>query len=142
MSELRTADGGVVKIKMTLGSLKRFEARAKLKFFDLFFNLMTNRPKDEAPKDLAIRVFKSIFAGIEEAAAFLYECAVFEDGKRPGFDEFCDSLPASTLGLCTVIIMDEVRRFLPEADEAGADGGSAGAPLDRSGGGTSGKQQG
>ena len=141
MAEIKLTDGSVLQIRLTLGSLRRFEQRAGLKFFTLLHRLTKEAPKDETPMDLGIRVFSTIFQSLDDAAAFIYECAVFPANK-PKYEDFCETLSAKALPAIFSAIVEEIADFLPETEPGEGEGAQKSGPLSLSGGETSTKPQG
>ncbi len=133
MAKIEMENGEERELRLTVGTLQRFERRSGVKLFKALAREMEGidfaRPKDVKDSD-AMKLFTGVFPGISEVSAFLYECCVPKaEQKTLSYDDFCDDLPATALGSAFSGIMEEVTNFMPEAPDAGGAEGKPGDPL-------------
>lgn len=106
-------------LRLTVGNLRRFERRTKVKVFRALTQAWRESGEGEMTPQKTFDIFSRIFPGVEEVAALLYECAVPTDKHyhKPEFDEFCDTLGPRTLVDAFGSIMEAFEEFNPESEE-------------------------
>lgn len=129
-NQIEDANGRTWRLAVTIGSVKRYERRANMKVFAQLFELwQKQRGKD--PLEIMLGIVADLFPGIEEAAAFVYECAVVEGEKeKPSFDDFCDSVGPIECGKAIADLTAELQEFMPEKPKDLKESGDA-DPLER-----------
>lgn len=127
------AGGRERDLRLTVGTLRRFERRSGIKLFQALAREMTGvdftDPKKVKDSD-AMKLFTGVFPGIDEVSALLYECCVpTEEQKDLSFDDFCDDIPATALGDAFSAVMEEVTNFMPEPSPDGSQKEKSDDPL-------------
>ncbi|KKL72176.1 hypothetical protein LCGC14_2087530 [marine sediment metagenome] len=122
------------ELKLTVGTLRRFEKRSGVKLFSALsgeLGKVLSAPGKQMSEADGIKLFAGVFPGVTEVAALLYECCVtLKEQRSLTFDDFCDDIDVSMMGTVVRTVLEEIGEFMPEAPEAqDSASGDASVPL-------------
>lgn len=95
MAQFKGADGDDYDVRLSLGSLRRFEKRAGKKLLKVCFGsvrALADKSEDEI-SDAILDGVGEVFESLDDAARLIYECAVPRDKQAEmDFERFCDEV--------------------------------------------------
>ena len=99
MAQFKGADGADYDVRLSLGSLRRFEKRAGKKLLKVCFGsvrTLADKSEDEIG-DAILDGVGEVFESLDDAARLIYECAVPRDRQAEmDFERFCDDVLSGT----------------------------------------------
>lgn len=113
---LKDSKGRTWTMAVTIAGVKGFEQRTGMKVFATMFELWKKYKGTEDTLEVMLAIIADLFPGIEEAAAFVYECASVEGEKtKPSFDDFCATVSPLDCGVAVTQLTERLQAFMPDS---------------------------